>query len=105
MTKRLTAEQARDMARAKDPAFAVDAILAGIKDAAEKGKYEYVTRQYGFGDGACYGNEDKWPALCQAIVKELRGLGFTARVRVQENQFVDLWLEVKWDHPLSKEGA
>lgn len=97
MKARLTAEQARNLDQANDPCFAVDAILAGIKDAAEKGKYEYVTRQYGFGGGACYGKEDKWPALCQAIVKELRGLGFSALVRVQENQFVDLWLEVKWE--------
>lgn len=97
MKTRLTAEQARNLAQAHDPCFAVDAILEGIKEAAKKGKYEYVTRSFGFGDSACYGNEDKWPALCQAIVKELRGLGFSARVRVQENQFVDLWLEVKWE--------
>ena len=51
MKDRITAEQARDIARAKDPSFAVEAILAGIKEAAEKGKYEYTTRAYGFGGG------------------------------------------------------
>lgn len=39
----------------------------------------------------------------QAAAKELRRLGFSVRVRVQENQFVDLWLEVKWDQ-LHTEG-
>lgn len=84
MADRLTAEKARDLARAKDPSFAVNEILEGIEAAAREGKYEYVTRKYGFGDGACYGNEDKWPALCQAIIKELRLLGFSASVRAGE---------------------
>lgn len=97
MKKRLTAEQARNLAQAHDPAFAVDAILEGIKAAAKEGKYEYITRSFGFGDSACYAGEDKWPPLCQAIVKELRGLGYSVRGRAQENQFVDLWLEVKWE--------
>jgi len=96
MADRMTAEKARDLARAKDPSFAVDEILAGIEDAAREGKYEYSTRAHGFGSGSCYGNEDKWPALNQAIIKELRKLGFAARVRVHEGQFVDLWLEVTW---------
>ena len=96
MTDRLTAEKARDLAKAKDPSFAVNEILQGIETAAREGKYEYVTRGYGFGSGECYSGEDKWPALCQAIAKELRGLGYSVRVRVNESQFVDLWLEVTW---------
>ena len=96
MSARLTAEKARDMARAQDPSFAVDTILARIEQAAKDGKYEYTTREYGFGDGWCYSSESKWPPLCQAIAKELRALGFKADVRVQENQFVDLWLQVSW---------
>ncbi|KKO71800.1 hypothetical protein [Kerstersia gyiorum] len=99
MADRLTAEKARDLARAKDPSFAVDQILAGIEQAAREGKYQYITREFGFGSGECYGNEPAWPALCQAIVKELRALGFTARVRVQDgSQFCDLWLDVTWEN-------
>ncbi|MNE82605.1 hypothetical protein D3C80_1793400 [compost metagenome] len=93
---RMTADQARDMARAKDPAFAVDTILAGIAKAAEAGKYKYTTRDYGFGTST-YCNEDKYPALCQAILKELRALGYRCSCKAQENQFVDLWLEIYWD--------
>lgn len=93
---RLTAKEAASMAKAKDPSFAVDAILKGILKAASDGKYSYTTREYGFGSGECYGNEDAWPALNRAIVKELRGLGYSCDLRVYEGQFVDLWLEVKW---------
>jgi len=93
---RMTAEKARDMARAKDPAFAVDTILAGIAKAAESGKYDYTTRDYGFGTST-YCNESEYPELCKAILKELRELGFKCGVRVNEAQFVDMWLQVRWD--------
>lgn len=93
---RMTADKARDIARAKDPAFAVDTILAGIAKAAEAGKYEYTTRDYGFGTST-YCNEDKYPELCKAILKELRALGYQCGVRVNEGQFVDLWLSISWN--------
>lgn len=96
MADRLTAAQAADIARAKDPSFAVETILAGVRKAAEQGKYEYTTREYGFGDGACYTNEESYPALCKAILKELRALGYKAHVGVECRQFVDLWLSVEW---------
>lgn len=94
---RMTAEKARDIARAKDPAFAVDAILADIARVSEKGEYGYRTRAYGFGDGACHCEEKKWPELCKAIVKELRGLGYRCEMGVHYGQFADMWLEVRWD--------
>jgi len=84
------------MARAKDPAFAVDTILAGIAKAAEAGRYIYTTRDYGFGTST-YCNEDQYPELCKAILKELRALGFRCSCNAIERQFVDLWLEIHWD--------
>lgn len=95
-SNRMTADRARDLARAKDPSFAVDSILAGVEAAARDGKYEYQTREHGFGDGACYSSEERWPELNKAIVKALRALGYRADVRVHEGQFVDLWLSVTW---------
>lgn len=93
---RMTADKARDMARAKDPAFAVDTILAGITKAAEAGKYEFTVRDYGFGTST-YCNEKDYPELCKAILKDLRALGYRCDVRAVERQFVDLWLEIRWD--------
>ncbi|MBC3375756.1 hypothetical protein HU762_17540 [Pseudomonas sp. SWRI92] len=93
---RMTADKARDMARAKDPAFAVDTILAGIAKAAEAGKYEYSVRDYGFGTST-YCNEKDYPELCKVVLQELRGLGYRCEVRAVERQFVDLWLEIRWD--------
>ena len=95
-TNKMTALKARDIARAKDPAFAVDAILSGVSKAAEAGKYEYTIRDYGFGT-SCYRNEKDYPERCKAILKELRGLGYRCTVQAVERQFVDMWLEVRWD--------
>lgn len=92
---RLTAAEARQLAQAKDPAFAVETILAGVKKAADEGKYEYTTRDYGFG-ASTYCNEKDYPPLCKAILKELRDLGYACTVHARESQFVDLWLSVKW---------
>lgn len=92
---RITAKEAASLAQAKDPAFAVDTILAGVKKAAEDGKYEYTTRDYGFGTST-YCNERDYPPLCIAILKELRALGYACQVHAQERQFVDLWLSVTW---------
>lgn len=95
---RMTAEKARDIARAKDPAFAVDTILTDIAKAAEQGKYVYKTRAYGFGDGSFYtSDKGKWPELGKAIIKELAALGYRCDMQWMEGQFVDMWLEVRWD--------
>jgi len=93
---RLTAADAANLALAKDPAFAIDTILAGVKKAAEEGGYEYRTREYGFGDGSCYRNEKDYPLLCKTILNELRALGYQCSVFAEERQFVDIWLSVKW---------
>ncbi|MGX9709987.1 hypothetical protein [Stenotrophomonas maltophilia group sp. LNF259] len=99
-TERLTAAMAENITRSKDPAFAVDTILKGIRAAAVNGKREYITREYGFGDGSCYTAEDNYPALCKAILKELRDLGYKADIGSSCGQFVDVWLFVRWgDQP------
>jgi hypothetical protein len=96
MSDKFTAAQAAGIAKAKDPSFAVETILAGVKKAAGEGRYEYKTREFGFGDGSCYTSEDKYPPLCKAIIQELRQLGYKVRIGIQESQFVDIWLEVSW---------
>ncbi len=95
MSERITAAEAKGLAQAKDPAFAVETILAGVRKAAEDGKYEYITREYGFGTST-YRNECDYPKLCISILKELRALGYVCEVHAEERQFVDLWLSVKW---------
>ncbi len=95
-TERLTAAMAENITRSKDPAFAVDTILKGIRAAAVNGKREYITREYGFGDGSCYTAEDNYPALCKAILTELRDLGYKADIGSSCGQFVDVWLYVRW---------
>lgn len=93
---RLTAEQARDKAKAKDPSSAVTEILEVVERAAEEGKYEVKVRKHGFGSGEYYSTADKWPEFGKAIIKDLWGLGYQCRMRYHEGQFVDMWLEVSW---------
>src|SRR5690554_5658541 len=93
---RITADQARDKAKAKDPSAAVAEILDAVANAAEEGKYEIQVRQHGFGSGSYYSTEEKWPEFGKAVIKELKGLGYQCRVRCYEGQFVDMWLEVSW---------
>lgn len=92
---RLTAAEATNLSRAKDPTFAVDKILEGIAKAASEGKYEYTNQDYGFGTST-YCDESRYPPLCKAILKELRDLGYACQVKAEERQFVNLWLSVTW---------
>jgi len=54
----MTADVAEMNTRSKDPSFAVDSILLGVKAAAEAGKRDFKTRDYGFGDGSCYATQE-----------------------------------------------
>jgi hypothetical protein len=96
MTSKLTAAEAQNIARSKDPSRAVIAILEKVRIAAQNGQYELVIRDYGFGDGSCYTSPDNYPPLCTAIIKELRELGYTAEIGSSCGQFVDVWLSVVW---------
>ena len=96
MTTRLTAAEADAIASAKDPSRAIETILQWIRRAAENGKYEVITRDYGFGDGSCYTTPDNYPAHCTAIMEELRGLGYKVEIGSSCGQFVDVWLSVRW---------
>lgn len=105
MVDRFDANQARQIAEAHDPSVAVDAILASVRRAAERGDYVALIRDFNFGSSVCYGAENTCPPLCQAIVKDLRSLGFRCDVRSEDRQFVDLWLEVTWAKEAGKEGS
>lgn len=94
---RLTAADAAKIADEKDPSIAIEFILQGIRNVAEKGERKYVTRAFGFGNGSCYTVLENYPPLCKAILKELCELGYQASVRSASHQFVDIWLEVSWD--------
>jgi len=96
-TYQIDAEKARDIARAHDPSLAVDVILKGIEACAREGKYEDITREFGFGNSACYAAESDYPEPCKAILRELRALGFKAHLVEHENQFGDSWLSVRWE--------
>ena len=57
-SNRMTADRARDLARAKDPLFAVDSILVGVEAAARTANMS-TRREHGFGDGASYSSGGK----------------------------------------------
>lgn len=92
----LTAAEALKISCANDPGGIVTKILSLVEAAANQGDRSIQYRGAGFGDSAVYNVETQWPKMNQLVVKRLRDLGYSAHVRCEERQFVDLWLEVSW---------
>lgn len=97
MDRKLTARKAREITLASDPSRIVDSILREVENEAKRGRYKYITRNYGFGEGTLYAPEKDYPEMIKSVLKELRNLGYKAEIRVEERQFVDIWLEITWD--------
>lgn len=97
MMGKLTAAQALDIARSKDPSGIVDQILERVRVAAEKGEYSIKVRDFGFSSGSWY--DGSGTAEGKAVIAELKKLGFNADIGAECLQFVDLWLEVSWKEP------
>lgn len=94
--KLLTAAEAEKISRSKDPAYAVEAILDGVRKAADAGQRSYRTYEFGFGGAEVHRSEKDWPELNRHIVAELRKLGYRADVRADYKQFADIYLMVEW---------
>lgn len=90
----LKANEARAIAEKNNPEFIVKNIIERITKKAEDGEFELKVRDFGFGDSVLY-NEDL-NKLQQKAVDELEKLGYKVRLRVVTNQFVDIYLEIKW---------
>ena len=95
--KHLTAEEARSISESNDAnaiAEFMNEILNSVKAAAEKGEWKIKVRNAGFSDGRLYCGEPT--ATQQALMNQLKELGFKVAIRSEEHQFVDIWLEVSW---------
>ena len=92
----LTAAQALVISQNSMPTEIVNSILTLVQAAAENGDRSIKYRGSGFGDSIMYSGEDHIPAVNRAVIKQLRDLGYQVRIRCEERQFVDLWLEVSW---------
>jgi hypothetical protein len=97
MADLFSAKDAQKLSSLKDPKVLLKTILDEIKEAALDGKWKYITRSYGFGDGALYDNEINYPSAIKEILSSLRDLGFNASVETSEQQFVDIFLLVTWE--------
>lgn len=98
----LTAKDALEISRKSDPDHTLRNILELVKLAAERGKYIIQVREWGFGGNEYYHGPQTWPTSGKAIIGRLRELGFSADIKSEERQFMDIWLEVSWE---DKEGA
>ncbi len=95
--KHMTASEANAMTQRADPDWHVAQILESVKKAAEAGEFTLKSYACNFGDGRLYGG--KPTDLQQSVIKKLKGLGYSAEIRVADHQFVDIWLEVGWAKP------
>lgn len=91
---RFTADDARELMRVHTPEYHVEKIIDQVRQAAQKGSDTLKTYACNFGDGALYSGQPS--ELQKAVMAQLRDLGFEVRIRVEERQFVDVWLEVSW---------
>lgn len=90
----MKAHEARKLTNARNPEVILDTILKMIKVAAEQGKSSIKVREFGFGDGSLYSGD---PTMTQStVIKELKKLGYTADIKVEEKQFVDIYLDISW---------
>jgi hypothetical protein len=96
MAKLFDANDAKKLSSLSDPNELLKTILTEIKERALEGKWEYTTRSYGFGESTLYDAEQNYPHKIKQVLKMLRDLGFTAKIRMHESQFVDIFLHVKW---------
>jgi hypothetical protein len=96
MTELFNAKDAKKLSSLNDPNELLKTILGEIKECSLEGKYKYVTRSYGFGDGVLYDIELNYPNRIKEILRSLRDLGFNASVESTESQFVDIFLLVTW---------
>lgn len=92
--KHMTASEANAMTQRADPDWHVAEILKGVKKQAEIGKFTLKSYACDFGSGNLYGGKPS--DLQQAVIDKLKELGYTVEIRVEERQFVDIWLEVGW---------
>lgn len=98
MTELFNAKEARRLACDNDPDTLLKKILQEIKAKALEGKFEYITRSYGFSDGSLYTSEVNYPHKIKHILKSLRDLGYYAAIKTDGSQFVVIYLYVAWTH-------
>lgn len=96
MTNLFSAEDAKQLSKSNDPDEMLKTILEAIKEQATLGKWQYITRNYGFGESVLYDSESNYPLKIKHVLEGLRGLGFDAKIVTKESQFVDIYLQVTW---------
>ena len=80
----------------EDAAFHhVAQILEEVKKAAARGEWKLKSYACDFGSGNLYGGTPS--QLQAAVIAGLKALGYKTEVRVEERQFVDIWLQVSWE--------
>ena len=92
--KLLRADRAREIANNNDPKGIAKRISEKIADKAEMGEYELKIRDYGFGDSSLYAGEMN--DIQKEVVKILKELGYEVKLRTEEKQFVDIYLQIEW---------
>jgi len=97
MTNLFNAKDAHKLSSLSDPNQLIKIILAEIEEVARNGKWEYITRSYGFGESVLYDIENNYPTKIKEVLNMLHDLGFTAKIITNENQFVDIFLQVTWN--------
>lgn len=91
----LNADEARRISKENNSDFVLDNILEMVKESALKGEFNLKVRKYGFSDASFY-SSNPYPKKIKDVIDNLIKLGFRASIRVEERQFVDIYLLIEW---------
>ena len=89
----ISAKEARELSGPKCEEYLVY-LEQKIKAAATKGERDVIIREKPYCDWMYKESDLKGEPI--KVIKELRNLGYTARLFYQENQFVDMGLWIQW---------
>lgn len=90
----IKASEAKAIAQENSIEGIMEEIGKMITKKAEDGKTILQVRDFGFGDSKLYSG--KMNEKQEEIFNRLKTYGYAVKVRTEERQFVDIYLEISW---------
>lgn len=90
----IKAQEARELSKKNSIEGIIEEIGKMIIESAENGESILQIRDFGFGNSELYNG--KMDEKQEEIINILRSYGYSAKLRFEERQFVDIYLEISW---------
>lgn len=90
----LKASEAVALAKKNNIEGIMEEISKRITESAEDGKFELKIRGFGFSDSGLY--MGSLSEKQEEIINRLKSYGYSAKLKVEELQLVDIYLHIQW---------